>query len=190
MKEKVFVLLMFLCLSSLCSNAQKRFSLGVFQDIRHALFRHDDHGHVPLTIDAVVRAKYHTKGGDFGHIYYTGGFEYAELVGNFRRYSLGLGYNFEKIVIPAFWFVPRVEMKGFEFGINLNYGVIHRYDFVVGSYGFNAELSYKLLSWMKLQIVNQRIQRSDILKTMSPTDVDLDFLDMRSSWFFGVEFYL
>ncbi|SER04885.1 hypothetical protein SAMN05421824_2890 [Hyunsoonleella jejuensis] len=172
---------------SLSINAQGNFSLGVYEDIGLGL-RGDEHGHPPGTLDVVIRGKYNFKQQRLGYWLVLGEFEFAELAGDYKRYSGNIGYAFNKIVFPKIWFIPRFEMTNFETNLALGYGIISRFDFTKPSFGWSLEFSYKLTKWLKINVLSQGTQRTDMVQLYSASDRELGFLDMRESWFFGLEF--
>ncbi|ANW96451.1 hypothetical protein AXE80_09235 [Wenyingzhuangia fucanilytica] len=168
------------------SFAQERFSIALLTDAGLAL-RGDHHGHPAGTFDLLGEFTYHHTQQKYGRWIYYVEFEHAPLKGGFKRYSGNIGYSFNKIVIPSFWFVPRMDLKNLSFTTSLGYGAISRYDFVVGSFGYDAEFSYRINKTFKLNLLAQASERSDMIKLYGKSDSILGPFNTRESLFIGVE---
>jgi len=176
-----FILLFY----NLNSFSQKDFAIAVYADVGLTL-RGDHHGHPAGTLDIVSRFKYNFSQRKLGHWVVFGEFEFAQLEGDFKRYSANVAYNFNRIIFPKIWFIPRFEMKNFEVNLSVGYGAISRFDFVKPSFGFSAEFGYRLSKHLKINVLAQFSERSDMIELYGKSDSKLGIFNTRESIFGGL----
>lgn len=184
MKKLIFISF-FTIFSYLNINAQKDFAIAVFADVGLTL-RGDHHGHPAGTLDIVSRFKYNANQRKLGHWVYFVEFEFAQLEGDFKRYSGNLAFNFNRIVFPKIWFIPRFELKNLEIQPSIGYGIISRYDFTKPSLGFSTEIGYRLSKHLKIDILFQASERSDMIELYGKSDSKLGVFNTRESIFGGL----
>ena len=183
--KKIIASLFFIFFISI-SYAQNNFSIAIYEDVGLAL-RGDHHGHPPGTLNIVSRFKYNSKQRNIGYWMYFGEFEFAQLEGDYKRYSGNIGYTFNRIVFPKIWFIPRFELKNFETNFTIGYGAISRYDFTEPSFGYSIEFSYRFNKTFKINILSQGSERSDMIRLYGDSDSILGPLNTRESIFAGLE---
>lgn len=142
---KIFVLLLFVGHAS----AQSKMSLSVHQDVRLAI-QGDDRGNNPGTLDLLFRFKMQGNQFKHGYVIVFPEFEYAEIDGNYKRYSANVGYTFNQLFI-----------KNTELSISGGYGWIDRYGKTMFSFGGAGEVAYKI-GFIKLSLIGQLTERSDL----------------------------
>ncbi|QOD61904.1 hypothetical protein H9I45_05540 [Polaribacter haliotis] len=184
MKKLVFIIL-FTLLSFSKTTAQNDFAIALYANIGLTL-RGDHHGHPAGTLDIVTRFKYNANQNKLGHWVYFAEFEFAQLEGNYKRYSGNLAYNFNRIVFPKIWFIPRFELKHLELQPSIGYGVITRFDLVKPSLGFSLEVGYRLNKHFKIDVLFQASERSDMIALYGDSDSKLGLFDTRQSVFGGL----
>ena len=126
MKYILYLLLLILPIRLI---AQEGLAFTVVQDLKLA-FTEDDHGNEPFTLDAKFKFTMQGKQFPVGWLEISAIYEYAELATNYKRYAVGIGFNFcylEVFKIP------------FSITPELNWGWIDR-----GGTSHSAELSLEL----------------------------------------------
>ena len=139
--------------TALCSNTQAQSGLGlaVYDDLKLLVRGDSEHGIEKGTNDFVVRFLMEGNQQKWGYVIVFPEFEYAQICGNYKRYSAGVGYVFNKLIL-----------NNAELGFNINYGWIDRYGKSMFSGGGGIVLSYKLNKVLKLSILNQFTDRRDL----------------------------
>lgn len=136
-------------LFTIVSYAQERVSVSIHQDFKLA-FIGDNKSYEAGTIDVILRLKMQGNQQKHGYMVVMPEFEYAELIGIYRRYSANIGYTFNTIV------------KDFEASLGGGYGFIDRFDKSMSSFNGYAELSYKINDRFKVSLLSQFTERKDI----------------------------
>lgn len=134
---------------ALC-NAQDNISIGLYQDAR-LLFVGDERGNNAGTID--VKLDISLQGNQFTHYYFEmrPQLEYANLQGGkYVSWLINGGWVFNQM------------FNNIEAGAYLTIGAIHRFGGAFGTYGVTADLSYKLNDNLKISLLAQTINRSDL----------------------------
>ena len=159
-----------LLLISLSIYSQDRVSLSIHQDARLALV--GDGHYQPFTANILARFKMQGKQQEYGYLIIYPEFEYAEIEGIYKRYSVNAGYTFNKLILD-----------NFETSIQGGWGFIDRYDTGAFSFSLGGELAYKVTDRFKVSLIAQFTERKD-LKWMYGDNV------IRFSGFLGIEYNL
>lgn len=159
--------LLFLMIA-LSVNAQRSVSVALYQDAK--LMTTGDGYYEAGTINLLARIKMQGHQQKYGCMIVYPEFEFAQIDGNYKRYSLNLGYTFNKLIFD-----------NFETSIQGGYGWIDRFGKTTFSASANGELAYKLSDRFKIALLAQFTHRTD-LKLWYNDDV------IRFSGFLGFEF--
>ena len=143
MKKLIYILLF----TTFCQ-AQDNVSLSVFQDVKFALQGDEARGYKAGTLNILARFKMQGNQDELGYFVVVPEFEYADLQGTYRRYSVNIGYTINAI-------------KKIEVTPMINYGWIDR---GVSTYsgGASIETMYKLSDNIKIGVLNQLVHRTDL----------------------------
>lgn len=157
-------------LLSISVSAQSNISLEVYQDAK--LLTTGDGYYNAGTIDVLTRFTMQGKQDELGYFTVSPTFEYAEIDGIYKRYSLGVGYSFNQ------W------LRNSETQITLDYGWIDR--FGKTSFSASATGAYKYL-------LSERIKLVALLQLTDRTDLKLFYDEsntLKISGFVGLEINL
>lgn len=159
-----------LLLFALSLNAQRNVSLAIYQDVK--LLTIGDGYYETGTINLIARIKMQGHQQKYGYMIVYPEFEYAQIEGNYKRYSLNVGYTFNKL------FLRNVETS-----LQGGYGWIDRYDRTTFSASANGEIAYNISDKIKINLLAQFTHRTD-LKLLYNDNV------IRFSGFLGLEYNL
>lgn len=166
MKNTYLIIALLLALSL---NAQRKVSLAVYQDARLMLVGDKDHGYDAGTLNIVTRLKMQGHQLKNGYMVVFPEFEYADLEGIYKRYSLNVGYTFNQ------W------SQKLEFSAYIGYGFIDRYALCFFSTAASGEVAYKINKKLKLNLMAQFTERKDLAWLYGTNDI-------RFSGFIGLEY--
>lgn len=175
--RKLLVLLFLLQIGVVA--AQERVGIGIYQDARLGLVG-DDKGNDAGTLDIIVRVVMQGNQQKWGYMIVYPEFEYAEIDGNYKRWSANVGYVFNKLIV-----------NNLEASIAGSWGWIDRYSLTSRSWGGNLGLMYKLNDWLKVGVQYQLVQRSDMVWMYGYSDIEPSWFgskDVHGSGSFGLEF--
>lgn len=167
----IIMIITFLIVGLRVGQAQDNVSVSIYQDAR-LLITGDDIGNDAGTINMVFRLKMQGNQNKYGYLVVFPEYEYAEIKNIYKRYSVGVGYSFNQLILDNFEFTP-----------SASYGWIDRGGVNGFSFGLNAELSYKLNDTLKLSIMAQGTERKDLKILYNDND-------FRFSGFIGLEINL
>ena len=140
----------FLIVGLKVGGAQDNVSLSIYQDVR-LLTIGDDIGNDAGTIDMVVRLKMQGNQDKHGYLIVYPEYEYAEIKNIYKRYAVGVGYAFNRLVLDNFEITPSV-----------NYGWIDRGGVNGFSVSGSLELAYEINDTFKLNLMSQITERKDL----------------------------
>lgn len=143
--------LIYILLFCFTAQSQSGVSLSVFQDVKFAIQGDEARGYKAGTLDIVARFKMQGNQDKYGYLIVFPEYEYAEIDGIYKRYSVNVGYTLNKLII-----------KNLEITPSVGYGWIDRYGLSTYSYSLGLELMYKLSDRFKIGFNNQLTQRSDL----------------------------
>jgi hypothetical protein len=153
----ITIILLFLIANN--SSSQEKFSFGIFQDAR-LMFLGDERGNGPGTMDAIFRFKLEGNQKKTGYFVYFLNYEQANLASTFKRYSLSVGYTFNTINLRNNF------LNKFEFTPIIGYGILHRNRInsldKYSNWSFGEETAFRVNSFMKISLLTQLMQRSDL----------------------------
>jgi len=149
-KIKISVLVVAILSLGYVAIAQQKVSLSLHHDIRLGLIG-DDIGNEAGTINILARLKMQGHQQKQGYIVVFPEFEYAEIEGNYKRYSANVGYTFNNLIL-----------EGFETSAYIGWGFIDRYSKNFFSFGGSGEIAYKLNDTIKVSIIGQFTERKDL----------------------------
>lgn len=171
---KLFIILIILLPQETCFS-QEKISLSIYQDAR-LMALGDKQTNKAGTMNLLMNLKFQTKQKRFGYLVIVPEYEQADLQDTYKRLSLGVGYTFNRLYFSNLYFLKDVEVT-----TTLSYGVINRFSHSEGSWSCNAEVSYKVNDWLKIGVVHQLTERTDLLFRYQDKKI-------RYSFFFGLEF--
>ncbi|WP_353777897.1 hypothetical protein [Winogradskyella sp. 3972H.M.0a.05] len=154
------------------SKAQEQVSLSLHQDLKFAIIGDEQGGHSTRIIDITARFKMQGKQQQFGYMVIYPAFQYANLLGIYKRYYANVGYSFNRLFI-----------KNFEAMAGLNYGIQDRFSKSFLTFGADFELSYNISEKFKFSLLAQVVERKDLA-------VFYDDYKLGFSGSFGLEFNL
>jgi len=169
MKNLFTVLVFAICLNTF---AQDKVSLSVYQDAKLGVIGDKVHGYDAGTLDLLFRFKMQGYQKEFGYLIVFPEFEYAEIKGLYKRYSVNVGYTLNKLVID-----------NTEVNASLGWGWIDRYGKTVFSWGASSEIAYKVSDKFKIVALGQLTERKDLKLFYGKNEI-------RFSGFIGIEFNL
>lgn len=167
MKNYILTALMFTMV--LCAKAQEQVGIAILQDVRLATIGDQEHGYNAFTPDIIARVKMQGNQQKYGYLIVYPEFEYAQIQGEYYRYSANVGYTLNKLFLDDF----EASLVG-------GYGFIDRYGISTSSFSLTGEIGYKVSRFFKIVVDGQLTQRSD-LKWMYGDNA------IRFSGFVGVE---
>ena len=144
MKKLIYYLILFSCMNLF---SQEQISLGVYQDLR-LLLTGDDHNNDAGTIDIVMRIEMQGKQQNWGYLTIFPQFEYAEIAGNYKRWSANVGYTFNEIFVEI---MPYVSYGWIDRGVSFR------------SIGAGCEISYKI-GKLEISLLNEFVERQELNK--------------------------
>ena len=151
-------------------NAQSGVSFSLHQDVKFALIGDDARGYKAGTIDLLARFKMNGNQMKYGYVVVFTEFEYAEILGTYKRYSVNVGYVLNKLIVDDF-----------EVNASLGWGWIDRYGKTMFSFGGSSEISYKLTDNLKVSLLGQLTERKDLMWLWGKNEI-------KPSLFFGMEY--
>ncbi|WP_299116890.1 hypothetical protein [uncultured Winogradskyella sp.] len=164
--KKLMIIIAFFTLN--ISNSQDKVSLEVFQDAK-LMFIGDGERYEKGTINIIGRLKMEGLQSKYGFLTVFPEYEYAEIQGIYKRYSAGIGYNFNRLIINN-WSVEAF----------ITYGWIDRDNASSFSYSFGLGSYYKLNKSFSIALLGQMTERKD-LKVLWNDNA------LRFSGFFGLK---
>ena len=153
-------------------------SFVVTQDVKLATIE-DDYGNQPFTPDVRVTMLWKGLQTDYGNLEIRIGFEYADLsVTKYIRYSGGVGYSFNHMIIP--FVKTRYCVAPF-----INYGVINRggNSATQGAFEFGADVKLPISKRAKIVSTFVVTDRNDIGRRLNTWENVAD----NFSWGLGLE---
>jgi len=149
MKKLLFLINVYLLFFS-GAYSQDRVSISVFQDIKFAIQGDEARGYESRTLDLLFRFKMQGLQDKYGYFVVVPEYEYADLIGTYKRYSVNVGYTLNKLIVNRLEVTPM-----------LNYGWIDR-GVSTWSYGGSLEIMYSITDNIKIGVLNQFTNRSDL----------------------------
>ena len=143
--------------------AQSRISLSVFQDAK-LLTKGDDKGNKAGTLNIISRLNLKGKQTNTGYLFVYPEYEYADLIVNYQRFSLGVGYSFNTL------------LKNFDFPMSANYGFIDREGQSFSSFSFNGGINYKITKHLNLATNLQLTDRRELDKFVWSGGIGIEVL--------------
>lgn len=168
-----YIALFILTLLSITAKAQSGVSISLHQDIRLAIVGDEEHGYKAGTLDLLARFKMNGNQGKYGYFVVYPEFEYAEIDGIYKRYSVNVGYTLNKLIVDDA-----------EIGVYLGWGWIDRYGKTFYSFGGGIEVSYKLTEKLKISGIGQLTERKELKFYWNETQT------IKPSFLFGIEYKL
>ncbi|MCB0460349.1 MAG: hypothetical protein KDC74_10095 [Flavobacteriaceae bacterium] len=138
-------------LTALPSISQDRIGFAVYQDARLGIIGDKEHGYKAGTMDVLIRLKMQGKQQKYGYMTVFPEFEYAEIQGLYKRWSINAGYAFNRLFV-----------RNTEASISIGFGLMDRYSMGFLSMGANGELAYKITDGFKIAANFQLVQRKDL----------------------------
>jgi hypothetical protein len=176
LKENYSLLLILVAfLNFTVHHSQERVSLSFYQDGKLLLLG-DNHKNKSGTLDLLVRIKIQGKQKRFGYFLIMPEYEQANLQETYKRYSLNIGYTFNRFYLKNLNFVKNIELTA-----SIGYGKIDHFAQSTYDWSVTGEIAYKVNDWLKLGIINQITERTDLLYRYNDNVI-------RYSCFFGLEF--
>lgn len=164
MKKLILILLI-----GISTYGQNHVTLNVSQDAK-LLFAGDEERYDAGTLDLTFRSEWQGNQQNNGYMFIAPEFEYAILKEPYKRYSVNVGYTFNK------W-IDKVD-----FTSSLGYGIIHHYKGYTG-FSANFQISHEILKGLKVFIDLELIDRKDLTIWK-----EIDFIErVKISGKFGVK---
>ena len=162
----ISIIIILLGLMSGESLGQEKLSINISVDGK-LIFLGDDMGNGNLTPNTLVRVEMQGDQQNYGFLYISPEYEYADLSGGvYHRYSANVGYTFNKLPFK------RVEVGG-----SVGYGAIIRNKGKISqSFGGQLDLIYRITDRLRFVTTFQIVDRTDIQT-------------IRGSVFYGLKFY-
>lgn len=151
--------------------AQRQVSVSIHQDFKLGVLGDKEHGYKAGTVDILARFKMQGHQQKYGYMIMFPEFEYAEIQGIYKRYSVNAGYTFNRLLV-----------KNFEVSAALGYGWIDRYGKSMFSFGGSGEIAYKIND-LKISVIGQLTERKDLAWLYGKNEI-------RFSGFIGLEYNL
>ena len=168
----VNILITIIIILSLQKTNSQSISFGLYSDAK-LLSKGDRLRGIPKgSKDLVFRFKMNGNQEKYGYLTVIPEFEYAEIDGNYRRYSANIGYTFNELIL-----------KNLEVTPILGYGWIDRYSVSTYSFGASLETLYNICEKMKIGFLHQFVERSDLEWLWGDSK-------LRYSFFIGIEIIL
>lgn len=133
------------------ANAQAKVDLQAGQDVRLAIQGADKNNPPAFVFNSIVRVKAEGYQDKYGYFFVMPEFEYADLRDNYKRYSMNVGYSFNKLFV-----------ENFEITAYLGYGIIDRFGHSFNSANLGAELNYSLSDDFKVGFTWQLVDRTEL----------------------------
>lgn len=165
-------LLLAIVLLSTTINAQERVSISFYQDAKFLTQGDKERGYEAGTLNIVLRLNMQGNQEKYGYMIASPEFEYADIDGVYKRYSVNFGYVFNELVIP------RVEI-----GATVGYGFIQRWYISPTSFSASGLLNYKVTDSLKISMMAQFTERKDLKLAYGKNEI-------RFSGFIGLEINL
>lgn len=143
------VIAIFLAVNGI-AHAQRHLSLSLHQDPRLSITGDDSRGYEAGTLNLLVRLKAQDNQQEFGYWLVFPEYQFANIEGDYQRYSFNVGYTFNQLLIN------RLEASA-----TAGYGCIDRFGKTTFSYGSSGELAYNL-NGIKLSMISMLTQRTDL----------------------------
>lgn len=175
---KDIIITALLCVLSCTSFAQEKVSLSFYQDAKLMMFD-DNHNNKAGTLDLIVRLKIQRKQDKYGYLVFIPEFERANIKDAYQRYSLNVGYTFNRIKVPFF----RAPLYDLEVTPSIGVGVTDRFKNETFNWACTLELSYRVNDLVKVNLLNQFTHRSDLMDRYNSNIV-------RYSFFVGLDIKL
>lgn len=146
MKPLLITLLLFTTLIQ----AQRKVSFVITQDLKFATIGDDKRGYEAFTPNVLARFKMQGKQDKNGYLTIFPEYEFADIKGQYHRYSANVGYSFNQLY------------KNFTYTPAIGWGWIDRYGKSFFSFGASLEISYWLSPTINLIALNQLTERKDL----------------------------
>lgn len=147
---KLKITLIALLFTTFCYS-QSGLSVSIYQDARLMILGDSDHNIDKGTLDLVFRLKMEGNQERSGYFIVYPEFEIANIEGTYKRYSVNVGYVYNKLIIDDL-----------ELGLGLGWGWIDRYGKSMFSFAGTSNVSYKLTDNIKLSLLGQITERKDL----------------------------
>ena len=167
MTTRLTILLLFI--ATLCTG-QNKIGISVYQDARLLLVGDAKRGYGASTLDVLAQVKLQGSQLRNGYFFVAPQFEFANIEGDFYRYSIAIGHAFNDL-LP----------NDLELSVALDGGSIDRFGKNLFSLGGFTTLSYKLNDTLKLSVLGQVVERKDL------TFFYTNETEIRFSGFIGIE---
>lgn len=148
--------------------AQDKLSLEIYQDAR-LMITGDNKIYDAGTLNILSRFTMQGKQDRLGYFTVSPTFEYAEIQGTYKRYSIGCGYTFNQ------W------ARKSEIAFNIDYGWIDRFGKTSFSASATSSYKYKINDIFKLVALAQLTDRKDLKLWYNESNT------LKFSGFIGVE---
>lgn len=172
------IILAICCLLSCTTFAQEEVSLSFYQDAKLMMFD-DDHNNKAGTLNLIVRLKIQRKQDKYGYLVFIPEFERANIQEAYERYSLNVGYTFNRVKVPYF----RAPLYDLEITPSFGIGVIDRFGNRTFNWACTLEASYRINDLIKVNLLNQFTHRTDLMDRYN-SDI------VRYSFFVGIDIKL
>ena len=164
--KKTITLFIF-CFIFCKSLSQEKISVMIAQDLKLAVIGDDKHNYDAFTTNLVMRLKMTGKQQKWGYMTIFPELEYADLRPKYWRYSVNVGYTFNKMIVDIMPYV--------------SYGKIVRSNTSATSIGGGLEIGYNINRTFKIVAQCQLNERSDLKVMYGDNSIML-------SNFVGIEF--
>ena len=165
-------LIILLLLITATTQAQRKVSLSLHQDLKLATIGDKERGYDAFTTNILARFKMQGNQQKHGYMIVFPEFELADIEGTYKRYSANVGYTFNNLI------VDRVEATS-----AIGWGFIDRYDKAFFSFSAMGELAYGLNDKFKISLIAQFTERKDLKYMWNDNAI-------RFSGFVGIEYNL
>lgn len=169
---KITAIIIFFCSKTL--HSQDRVSFSLHQDSRLFLIG-DNHGNSRGTLNLLARIKLQGKQRKTGYFTLIPSYEQANLQNRYKRYSIDIGYTFNRINLKNLNFTKNIEVS-----LSVGYGKINHFSQNTYDWSSIGEIAYKFNNWLKFGIINQLTERTDLFYKYKKNEI-------RFSSFFGIE---
>lgn len=159
--------IIFMIISNTCK-AQGGLSLLAAQDIKLATIGDKERGYDPFTTNILLRFKMNGNQNKHGFLVVFPEFEYADIDGDYYRYSANVGYTFNELEVNWFkggmvYWLNRNIVNKMELTPTLGWGWIDRYGKSLFSFGASLEITYNLSDRINIGYIAQLTERKDLL---------------------------
>jgi len=150
MKRK-FLMVALMVLITYFAAAQQKVDAQIGQDFRLAVRGADKQNPSAFVLNSLVRIKAEAYQDKYGYAFVMPEFEYADLLDNYKRYSLNVGYSFNKL------FLNNLEITSY-----VGYGIIGRFGKSFNSFNLGGEINYNITEDLKAGVNLQLTERKEL----------------------------